>query len=133
MTIDCDMNLIPNVIELGDVKQARVLVTLLSDRRANADDEWLNVGLCLHHIDPCLLDSWVSFSCSRRIGYQAGQCEQRWKTIKYRDSGCGFSTLCHWAEYDSSGEYHDYRRSVAAVAGMLVGSDCRHPLPESAQ
>jgi len=45
-----------------DIKIANDLVTLLSTKRADDYNTWIELGFCLHNIDDSLLDTWIEFS-----------------------------------------------------------------------
>jgi P4 family phage/plasmid primase-like protien len=87
-----------------DIALAIKLVEILSPKRADKYDEWINLGFCLHNIDDSLLESWVRLS-SQSKKYQKGECEKLW--IKFRNIGYGIGSLIKWAQHDDFDKYMD--------------------------
>lgn len=75
---------------------ARKLVKLLAQWRAEDYNSWLEVGFCLYNISPALKDAWIEFS-KRSDKYEEGACD-RWHTFEKRDLNIG--SLHRWARID---------------------------------
>jgi P4 family phage/plasmid primase-like protien len=87
-----------------DIALAAKLVQILSPKRADKYDEWLNLGFCLHNIDDSLLESWNKFS-SQSKKFEKGECEKLW--IKFKNIGYGIGSLIKWAQHDDFDKYMD--------------------------
>lgn len=87
-----------------DIALATKLVQILSPKRADKYDEWLNLGFCLHNIDDSLLESWNKFS-SQSKKFEKGECEKLWS--KFKNIGYGIGSLIKWAQNDDFDKYMD--------------------------
>ncbi len=88
----------------SDIALANKLVEILSPKRADKYDEWINLGFCLHNIDDSLLETWVKFS-SQSKKFVKGECERMWS--KFRNIGYGIGSLIKWAQHDDFDKYMD--------------------------
>jgi hypothetical protein len=68
-----------------DIEKAKILLGLLSDKRASNYNDWMRVGWALHNIDRSLLDEWIEFSQRNPDKYKEGECEERWSGIVAAD------------------------------------------------
>lgn len=94
-----------------DIERIYNMTMLLSDERADNYQTWLEVGWCLHNIDPSndnLLNIWIEFS-KKSDKYEPGDCEQRWDTFK--DDGLGIGSLYYWCKEDDYEGYLELRRN----------------------
>lgn len=87
-----------------DIELATKLVQIISPKRADKYEEWINLGFCLHNIDDSLLDIWIKFS-SQSKKFVKGECEKMW--IKFRNVGYGIGSLIKWAQIDDYDKYMD--------------------------
>jgi len=87
-----------------DRGQAKVLVGLLSEQRADNYLTWLKVGFCLRNIDNRLLDEWIDFS-KKSNKYKEGECERLWNTFADKADGLKLGTLHMWAKQDNPEKY----------------------------
>jgi phage/plasmid-associated DNA primase len=86
-------------------EEAKALVSLLSEDRANPYYEWFQVGLCLHNIGHQLLDTWITFS-KHSSKFKEGECQKLWKKMK--ENNYTISTLYFWAREDSPRELEKF-------------------------
>lgn len=98
---------------LNYMDEAKELTAVLSKTRADEYRTWMEVGWCLHTIDPCLLDSWIEFS-RQSVKFVEGECEKKWGTME--DRGLSISALRNWAKIDSPDEYKEIcRKSLIPI------------------
>jgi len=98
---------VPIAVIENDIRIAKRLVSLLSDKRGNAYETWLSVGFCLHNINDSLLDTWIEYSQRNPSKYKEGDCEKRWKKFK-EDGGLTIRSLHRWAIQDNPSGYSDF-------------------------
>jgi len=98
--------MIPLAVIENEIRIAKRLVILLSDKRCNTYESWLNLGFCLHNIDDSLVDSWIEFSQRNPAKYKNGDCEKRWKNFK--NDGLTIRSLHRWAREDNPNGYSDF-------------------------
>jgi hypothetical protein len=79
-----------------DIEKAKILLGLLSDKRASNYNDWMRVGWALHNIDRSLLDEWIEFSQRNPHKYKEGECEERWSGM--HTEGLTIRSLVHWAK-----------------------------------
>lgn len=93
-----------------DVNKVSSLVDILSNKRAESYQNWIEVGWCLHNIDPNLLNKWIEFSeKSDKYKDEASvNCEKYWS--KMNNSGLGLGTLHMWAKKDNQEAYYEILR-----------------------
>lgn len=89
-----------------EIMEARHLLTMLHNRRADDYTEWRRLGICLHNIDYRLLDDWIKFSQICPEKFKEGECGKMWK--KFKNFGYTLSTLHFWARNDSTEKYQKY-------------------------
>jgi P4 family phage/plasmid primase-like protien len=92
-----------------NLEEVRELVKLLDITRAENYKTWVEVGLCLHNIDPSLLDSWIDFS-RKSPKFKDGECDEMWASMCNRDDGLGIGSLHRWAKMDNSKNYAQFSR-----------------------
>lgn len=98
---------------LNYIDEARELTSVLAKTRADEYRTWMEVGWCLHTIDPGMLDSWIEFS-KQSVKYKDGECDRLWG--KMDDRGLGVSALRNWANIDSPDEYKEIcRKSLIPI------------------
>lgn len=89
-----------------DFNQARCLVDLLSDERADNYNDWIRVGWCLRNIDCRLLDKWIEHS-KRSRKFKDGECEKHWNYMRQDGACLGMGTLHLWAKNDNPERYNE--------------------------
>ena len=90
-----------------DLSFVKSLTQALSIDRADDYSSWMQVGWCLHNINPDLMDDWIEFS-KRSTKYEEGCCESRWHHM--REEGLGIGSLVRWVKMDNPEEYERIRR-----------------------
>jgi P4 family phage/plasmid primase-like protien len=84
------------------------LIKIISEKRANENNTWMEVGWCLHNIDKRYLPAWISFS-KLSSKFKEGECEKLWK--KFKTTGLHIGTLYWWAKEDNIEEYRKFLRN----------------------
>jgi len=98
-------------IQFYDIEYVRKIVNILSKDRAEQYKKWIELGWCLHNIDPNneeLLAIWDNFSKQGQT-YSKDGCAKRWRT--FRDDGFSLGSLKYWASIDNPEEYKMINRS----------------------
>ena len=88
-----------------DIKIANDLVSLISYKRADDYNSWIELGFCLHNIDESLLDLWIDFS-KKNHKYKDGECEKHWNNFK--EEGLTIKSLHRWAKLDNPDQYNEF-------------------------
>ena len=86
-------------------EEVTALVPLLSEKRADNYNQWLEVGFCLHDIDVKYLPLWIEFS-KKSKKFKSGECERKWKG--FRSGNWKLGSLYWWAKEDSPKEYIEF-------------------------
>jgi P4 family phage/plasmid primase-like protien len=89
---------------IPDLEEIVNLVHILSLERADNENLWYNVGVCLHSIDDVLLDTWIDFS-KQSSKYTEGECADLWKKMSFKEDGLTIKSLYYWARGDNHSEY----------------------------
>ena len=92
-----------------DIEKAKVLVSMLNNKRARNYTDWMRVGWALHNIDRSLLDEWIEFSQRCPDKYKEGECEERWAGM--RGEGLTIRSLVHWVKEDNPEEFKKFLAS----------------------
>ena len=89
----------------NDLQTVKNLVEILSVKRAESYNTWIEVGWCLHNIDFTLIDEWINFSMksNKHVETSDIECKSRWAIMK--DTGLNIGTLHMWAKRDNPVEY----------------------------
>lgn len=90
-----------------DLNIVRSLVDILSVKRSESYQSWIEVGWCLHNINENLLDKWISFS-EKSEKYRENaetSCNTYWTQMNR--NGLGLGTLHMWARNDNITAYFD--------------------------
>jgi len=97
------------------------LVNLLDITRADNYQKWLDIGLCLHHIEPShkMLELWISFSKYSNT-YKNGVCETKWSMFKDKQGGMSKGTLYFWIKNDNPTEFERLRND--SVNSLILKS-----------
>ena len=90
-----------------DLNIVRDLVNILSVKRSDSYQSWIEVGWCLHNISDTLLDLWISFSeKSEKYSENASvSCNTYWRQMNR--TGLSLGTLHMWAKMDNITAYFD--------------------------
>jgi len=94
------------VSDSDEVNEARMLMTLISPKKADGYSDWNRIGMCLHDIDYRLLEDWIKFSQLCPEKFKKGDCEKRWR--KFKSYGFTLSSLHFWARTDNPEKYLKY-------------------------
>ena len=103
-TIDIDK------IQKGKFERYEIkkLVNMLSDKRLNDYNNWLNVGMCLKNINSDYLEIWDRWS-EKGKEYDETCCEKKWKTFnKDSDKKLGMGSLIKWANDDNKESFKNF-------------------------
>jgi P4 family phage/plasmid primase-like protien len=90
----------PNSNSGIEIEYIEKLISILKKERSNVRDDWINLGMALHNIDPCnlnLLNMWIEFSKHSKK-YIDGECEKMWRGFK--NIGLTMGSLIYWAKED---------------------------------
>jgi P4 family phage/plasmid primase-like protien len=96
----------------SDIIEIRDLVALLSESRAETENQWIELGWCLHNIDCTneeLLNIWDNFS-KKSNKYASGECKKRWDSFPNRKDGISIGSLHYWARADNIEGYTKIKR-----------------------
>lgn len=93
-----------------NLESVRELAKSLDVSRADSYKTWMEVGMCLHNIDPSLLDSWIDFS-RKSPKFKDGTCEELWYNLGSRDDGLGIGSLHRWAQMDNPEAYASFNKN----------------------
>lgn len=96
-----------------DITQIGKLIDCLSDKRADDERSWMEVGWCLHNIDKNnieLLQLWVKFS-KRSDKFKEGECEKKWARIRNEGNLLTIGSLYYWAKTDNYDKYIEIKRT----------------------
>jgi putative DNA primase/helicase len=85
--------------QIGDRELALDALAGLNKNRAVGYDDWLEVGMALHSVDSSLLPAWDEWSQSCPEKYQAGACDEHWRSFT-AGAGVGLGSLVYWAQGD---------------------------------
>ena len=91
-----------------DIEEARELVLLLSDDRADEYASWRDIGFALHSVSPSLFDVFDEFS-KKSDKYNNKEVFNFWSSIKTGiNQMITIRSLHHWAKQDNEQEYKKY-------------------------
>jgi P4 family phage/plasmid primase-like protien len=107
------------------LEQAKKLVPMLADFRAEDRNEWMTIGWSLHNLGngcPEALDIWLEFSSRATDIYDEARCVYEWERMVKKDLGIG--TLKHYAKLDNPVAYDIFikERSEDALNESIQGS-----------
>lgn len=89
-----------------DIRVSKKLVEMLSAKRSENYQQWIELGFCLHNIHESLLELWIEFSKSNIVKYKNGECDKLWKS--FRDVGFTIKSLYRWAKEDNSIAFSEF-------------------------
>lgn len=89
-----------------DIRIAKRLVEMLSVKRSEKYQEWIELGFCLHNIHDSLLEVWIGFSKFNMSKYKTGECERLWKSFK--NIGFTIKSLYRWAKEDNPSAFSEF-------------------------
>ena len=109
------------------LKYIENLVECLSEKRADNEKSWFNVGVLLHNIDYRLLNSWIDFS-KLSNKFVDGECEKLWdrlpvyynKNDTKTSNELTIGSLIHWCKEDNLDKYNEIKnkhfKSIESVS-----------------
>lgn len=87
----------------NQIELARALLKILSYKRADNYNEWIQIGWCLSTVSHELLQDWIVFS-QKSPKFKPGECEKIWSKAK---SGLTIASLFFWAKHDNPTKYQE--------------------------
>jgi len=94
-----------------DAKRAVAMLGFISPADRTSYDDWLEVGIALHHTDPGLLSAWVEWS-KEMPNFDEEECLKKWESFgSSSGSRLTIRSLHHWAK---NGGYQEPKRSKDA-------------------
>ena len=93
------------IVEIHDTTQ------LLSDKRADDYNNWLDVGIALKCTSDILFATWIKFSTkSNKFNYNnIDEMYEKWCTFRTQDGGLTVGSIKFWAGLDNPEEYKKLR------------------------
>lgn len=95
---------------LSNINEIEELIHMLNPDRANTYKTWIELGWCLHNIDPSLLYLWIEFS-QKSNKFVDGECQREWIKMKSDGNGLKLGSLHRWARIDNPQGYSEYKRT----------------------
>jgi hypothetical protein len=86
------------------------LVDLLSDKRCDNYNKWIEIGMCLKNINPDYLDIWEEWS-NRSSKHVLGECANKWKSFN-ENGGLTIGTLKMLAKQDDPERYNEIDKTT---------------------
>ena len=117
--IRTERDLEPVPITAEDAKRAVAMLQHIEALERTGYDEWLEVGMALHHTDPGLLSEWVEWSRSMP-NFDEQECLAKWESFGNSKGSLTIRSLHHWAK---QGGYREPKRSVASNSEDQSSSD----------
>ena len=82
----------------GDAERAIEMLNFINPNNCEGYDDWLHVGMALHHTDPGLLDAWIQWS-REMSNFDEDECRSKWQSFgKSNSSTKTIATLHHLAK-----------------------------------
>lgn len=91
------------------INEAKVLVSLLSEKRAADYHKWANVGWCLCNISKDkMYDAFIDFSkrCPEKFTFES--CDDLWEKYDFNYKGLTIGSLRNWAKEDNAVYYEQF-------------------------
>jgi P4 family phage/plasmid primase-like protien len=82
---------------------------LLSVKRADNYNSWIEVGMCLKNISSDYKYIWKKFS-EKSDKYSEKECDEKWKSFKKNKDGLKIGSLLKWCKEDNEKEYDEYMK-----------------------
>jgi P4 family phage/plasmid primase-like protien len=113
-------------------KELVEIINLLSVKRATDYSTWVEVGLCLHNIDPdnkAYLHLWDNFS-KKSDKYEEGYCETTWDNFTtMKNGGLGIGSLYYFAKQDNNSIYRAImRKGLGNIISSSIDSSLDYDL-----
>jgi P4 family phage/plasmid primase-like protien len=121
------------------LREAKLLLPMLSDSRASDYSSWFDIGRVLFNIGTGSADAyetWIEFSKRTKArNFSEANCITMWEDMKKSNYGIG--TLIYYAKIDSPEEYNRFKnansktsliRSVEKNGGQLTSYACAEAL-----
>jgi P4 family phage/plasmid primase-like protien len=107
------------------LKEAEILLEMISDLRASDNNDWMEIGWTLYNISLGSsegLDLWCQFSSRCEEKYDENDCVNKWNKMTF--GGLTIGTLKHFAKIDNPGEYKKLKseKSKKYITSSLEGS-----------
>jgi P4 family phage/plasmid primase-like protien len=102
----------PDSIE-KNLKDARSLLTMMKDDRADNRNDWMTVMWALHHCSKGSekgLELFLEFS-QRSDKYHEGECRNLWENHTHKEGGNTLGTIDYFAEEDNPEAHRDWKAS----------------------
>jgi P4 family phage/plasmid primase-like protien len=104
------------------------LMLLLSTKRCDNYEDWLNVGICLHNINRDYLYIWKKWSILSEK-YDVETCNQKWKSFnKNTDKKLTVGSLLYWCKEDDCNKYKAFmseRKTKNIINKKFPGVDLK--------
>jgi P4 family phage/plasmid primase-like protien len=94
----------------SELKLVKKLLDILSKKRSDDHNQWMEVGWCLRNLDINLLGKWIEFS-KKSDKFEDGVCNDKWQTMNVIIGGLGLGSLHKWAKEDNELAYKDIIRT----------------------
>jgi P4 family phage/plasmid primase-like protien len=83
------------------------LVNMLSVKRCENYNDWINVGMCIYNLSKLNLYIWKKWS--KQSGkYEDNACELKWKSFKKSKDGYKIGSLLLWCKSDNNEQYNSF-------------------------
>ena len=109
-----------------DLEIAKNLVDCLSVERASDCKTWIDVGYCLHSINPkTMLPYWISFSKKWPMYMNDDECKKQWDYMdKSNNRDYKIGTLYYWAKNDNFEFYKNVlKESLEGLIKISIKGD----------
>ena len=109
-----------------DLDIAKHLVDCLSVERASDCKTWIDVGYCLHSINPrTMLPYWISFSKKWPMYMNDDECKKQWEYMdKSNNREYKIGTLYYWAKQDNFEAYKNVlKESLEGLIKISIKGD----------
>jgi P4 family phage/plasmid primase-like protien len=90
-------------------EEVEKIVGLLSEKRADNYNSWIEVGMCLKNISGDYKYIWKKFS-QKSGKYSEKECNEKWKSFKKNKDGLKLGSLIKWCKDDNEKEYEEYMK-----------------------
>lgn len=107
-----------------DADRAVAMLSHLPPADFTAYDDWLRVGMALHHTDPGLLVPWVDW-CRSMANFDEAECLKKWESFGkgHRGRPASIATLHHLAKGYGYREPKRSRKATASATGPQQQQD----------
>ena len=123
-----------NKLKKTDFLESEIVkfVSLLSKKRCNDYQDWLNIGICLKNINNDYLHIWTDWS-KNGDEYEDGCCTKKWKTFGKVDDGkkLGIGSLIKWVQDDNPKKFklmwseHNIRKIIKLQKKLFPNNELK--------